>query len=280
VGLILGLALALAYTWIIDPLVLRNAAPGDLSPAAQQQYVAAAALEYGATGDLQRAVARLIEANPEADPFQLAAETACQLIRGGQVDSLNDVAAIRYLRAIYEPQGYTADCDVTAFNTPIPITIVPPTATMTFTPSLTPFPSKTPTKAIQAPPAATPIVPNAGPSAGGDFQAVLVEAYCDPASSGLLEVYVRDEAGGPVAGIPIQVVDSSRQAALFYTGLKPERGLDYADFQMTAGASYRVGIAEGGLLSSTLDAIPCDTAGTLNSYRVVLQGIPPDEEEE
>ena len=56
---------------------------------------------------------------------------------------------------VREPQGVQADCDTSAFNTPVPVTIVQPTPTVTFTPSITPVASKTPTQAIDPAPAST-----------------------------------------------------------------------------------------------------------------------------
>jgi hypothetical protein len=272
IGLIVGIMVGLFYAWQIDPLVVRNVTPADLRPEDKQAYVISAAQEYAASQDLERVVTRLLAVEPEQNPFQVAADTACELIRTGQVTDLSHIEAIRSLRTIYEPQGYQATCDVTAFNTPVPVTVVVPTPTATFTPSITPAPSKTPTKQLAPLPANSPI-PNSTTIAqdNATFREAFVEQYCDPNSSGIIEVYVRDTTSLGMPGMPIEVLDQERNRAVFYTGLKPERGDDYADFEMELGETYRVGIAGLGQPSRELEAVPCDESGTIISYRVVIQ---------
>jgi hypothetical protein len=278
VGLVLGLVIGLVYAWQIDPVVVRNVAPADLQSADQQAYIVSAALEYSAKGDLQQAVERLLEVAPDQNPFEVAANTTCELIRTGQVDDVGDIEVIRSLRSIYEPQGVQAPCDTQAFNTPVPVTLVIPSPTITFTPSITPVASKTPTLEIAPAPVSSPL-PNSTQAVGGTrFREAFLESYCDPANNGLIEVYVRDSASNPLSGVAILIADNQRREALFYSGLKPERGEDYADFQMEAGQSYRLGIEGEGMLTRAIDAIPCDAAGTLASYRVVLQQVAPEGE--
>jgi hypothetical protein len=276
IGLILGLLLGLVYAWQIDPVVVRNARPADLRPEDKHVYIISAAQEYAASQNLERVVTRLLEVEPEKNPFQVAAETACELIRTGQVTDVSDIAVIRTLRTVYEPQGYQAACDVTAFNTPVPVTVIIPTPTATFTPSITPAPSKTPTKQLAPLPINTPI-PGSTPldRNGATFREAFVEQYCDPANSGIIEVYVRDITSLGMPGIAIEVVDNDRKRQVFYTGLKPERGDDYADFAMEAGKIYRIGVKDQGQPSRPLDAVPCDSEGTIISYRVVIQRFLP-----
>jgi len=82
---------------------------------------------------------------------------------------------------------------------------------------------------------------------------------------------VRDSNSLPLPGIALEVVDSQRNSATFFTGLKPERGDDYADFAMTAGETYRAGVRDGGEFSRELAAVSCDAEGTVTSYRLVIQ---------
>lgn len=272
-GLLLGLGIGLVYTRIIDPLVVTNADPADLRLEDKQIYVAAAAQEYAASKNLERLVFRLLEVEPDRDPFQLAAETTCSLIRSGQVDSLTDFEVVRNLRAIYESQGVVAACDVSFSNTAVPITIVIPTPSITPTATITPVATKTPTPDIEPLPINTPL-PTQTPveRENSAFREAYVEQFCDPAISGLIEVYVRDTNGLGIAGTPIQVTwDNAQQHQIFYTGLKPERGDEYADFEMEAGEVYTVGVLNEGEPSRRLEAVSCDGAGTLISYRVVIQ---------
>lgn len=274
-GLIIGVALGLFYAWQIDPVVVRNIAPAELRSSDKQMYIVAIAQEYAADGDLQRAVTRILEIEPDVNPFQVAANTVCDLIQSGQVDNLTSIEVVRNLRSIYEPQGIQASCDTAAFNTPIPVTLVLSTPTTTPTPTITPVASKTPTRPFEPLPANTPMPTNTLPSGDGTgFRPVRIEPFCDEAISGVIEVYVRDEnTGAGLAGIAVEVNWNNAQSRqVFYTGLKPERGNDYADFVMEAGNAYRVTI-QGAVSESTnpLDATPCDSAGSITSYRIVIQ---------
>jgi hypothetical protein len=272
IGLIVGVILGLTYAWQIDPVVLRNTAPSDLSPQDRQNYVIAIAQEYAAEQDLQQAIIRLLEVSPQDNPFEVAADTACQLIRAGGVTDVNSIEVIRNLRSIYEPQGVSASCDTAAFNTPVPVTIVVSTPTATFTPSITPVATKTPTQALgPAPnPTAIPVNTPVG-QASGNFREAFVEAFCDPAVSGTIEIYVRDVNSLGLPGTPVEVTWGNRESQVFYTGLKPERGDDYADFEMEAGESYRVSVLDQSQPTREVDAIPCDDEGTITGYRVVIQ---------
>lgn len=275
-GLILGLALGIFYTREIDPIIIRNAKPSNLRTEDKQLYVVAAAQEYALSKDLERVVFRLLEVEPEKDPFQLAADTVCSLARSGQVDSLADFEAVRNLRSIYEPQGVVANCDVSFSNTPVPVTIVAPTPTITPTATITPVATKTPTPNIDPLPINTPIPTITPPDQEGtSFREAFVEQFCDASLSGIIEVYVRDNNGQGIPGTPIQVTwDNARQRQIFYTGLKPERGNEYADFEMEQGQTYTIGVLNEGRPSRPLEAVPCDGDGTTMSYRVVIQRTP------
>lgn len=275
IGLVVGLCIGLVYAWQIDPVIVRNTAPNDLQADDKQTYIVAIAQEYGSNQNLARAVERLLIVEPNENPFEAAAETACQLIRSGRVSSVTDIAVIQNLRAIYEPQGITSPCDTSAFNTPVPVTIIVPTPTITFTPSLTPVATKTPTQPVNPQPLNTPIATSTLSSRDGTlFREAFVEQFCDANINGVIEVYVRESNTGiPLPGIPLEIVDSDRNRAIFYTGLKPERGDDYADFEMEAGQSYRVTVPEQGQPSRELVASTCDADGTLTSYRLVIQRV-------
>jgi hypothetical protein len=274
VGLLVGLILGLTYAWQIDPVVLRNTAPSDLSAQDKQNYIMAIAQEYAAEQDLQQAIIRLLEVAPEENPFEVAAQTTCTLIRAGQVTDVNSIEVIRNLRSIYEPQGVSADCDTAAFNTPVPVTIVVSTPTASFTPSITPVATKTPTQAIGPAPINTAIPASTSASqSDGSFREAFVEAFCNPQIGGVIEVYVRDVDSAGLPGTAVEVTWGNRQSQVFYTGLKPERGDDYADFEMEAGESYRVSVLDESQPTRELDAVPCDDAGTITGYRVVLQRV-------
>ncbi len=58
-GLILGLILGLVYAWVISPVVVTNATPGDLAPGGQRAWVQMTADSYAITNDAATAAARL-----------------------------------------------------------------------------------------------------------------------------------------------------------------------------------------------------------------------------
>ena len=272
-GLLIGLGFGLYYALEIDPVQIRNVAPGDLRPGDKQFYVVSIAQEYASDGDLARAVERFLEVQPDSNPFDLADQTVCDLIRSGRVETVSDVTVIRNLRAIYESQGFVSSCDTSAFNTPVPVTIVVPTATITPPPTITPVATKTPTQPFSVP-GNTPL-PSGTPAStdGTIYRQQFAEQFCDPALSGIIEVYVRDFNNVGLPGIGVEVSwDNGQEREIFFTGLKPEHGDDYADFDMAVGQSYRLEIADAeSELSQPLEAVICDAAGTLRSYRVVIQ---------
>ncbi|MFP4321335.1 MAG: hypothetical protein ACLFTK_02675 [Anaerolineales bacterium] len=273
-GLVLGVLLGLFYAWQIDPVIVTNTAPADLDSSDKRMYIAAIAQEYGATGDLQQAVTRLLDVEPDGNPFEVAANAACGLMRSGDINHVSDTEIIRSLRAIYEPQGIVAECDISAFNTPVPVTIIPATPTPSPTTTITPVATKTPTPQLDPGPLSTPL-PTHTPVGVAGFRQAFVEPFCTPGISGIIEIYVRDANGAGLPGIPVEVIDSDRNRAVFFTGLKPERGDDYADFAMAPDERYRVGVVDAGQPTQELAATPCDEVGTLQSYRVVLQRIEP-----
>jgi hypothetical protein len=72
----------------------------------------------------------------------------------------------------------------------------------------------------------------------------------------MIQVEVQDTAGEPVPSIELVVtwdVDEDR----FYTGLKPELSLGYADFLMTPGVVYSLRLADGGQTVKDLTAAEC-----------------------
>jgi hypothetical protein len=67
-----------------------------------------------------------------------------------------------------------------------------------------------------------------------------------------------DAAGSPVPGVQVLVQWQGGEDR-FFTGLKPELGTGYADFEMTPSITYTVQLAEGGLPIPGLIASECET---------------------
>ena len=59
IGLGVGLALGLVYTWVVNPVELVNTYPALMRTDYRRDWVRLAALSYAADGDIQRVRARL-----------------------------------------------------------------------------------------------------------------------------------------------------------------------------------------------------------------------------
>jgi hypothetical protein len=248
-----------------------NTEPWQLRAEERAQYIVAITLSYAYDGDLSRAVQRLLELHPEGDPIQEVAEVACRLATTGYVDSSSGLRAIRSMMLFYQLQGRSGCAD----------TLIPaeaqPTAMITIeasTPTPQPPASKTPTPetTLRATATAPVFVPTTVPQS--DYELVAIRTYCDVELSGLIEVFVQDFNGQGIPGQPVRARWDGGDST-FYTGLKPERGPGYGDFQMESGKGYTVempGLSDP--TSQPLVAGPCTTEGgdqAITSYQVFFR---------
>jgi len=101
-------------------------------------------------------------------------------------------------------------------------------------------------------------------------------ALCDPATSGLLRVYVRDGAGRGIPGVQV-LVNWPGGEDRFFTGFKPEVDSGYADFEMKSGEVYQVELV--GVKSAVAQEIGAGLAnlcpdlpsGVQPSWQIVFQ---------
>jgi hypothetical protein len=217
IALLVGLAAGLYYAWVVNPVEYVDSAPASLRQPYRDNYLQLIAAAYAQQHDVTRARARLSLLDDPHLTDTLAALAQRQLARGG---SEQEARALAELAGLVGP-------------TPAPGTITPGAATtngivrsgQTPTPPHISTPSRTPTAT------ATP---------GAPFQLSTEESICDAqAPAPLLEVVVLNSASQPVAYAEVVVVWDSGQDH-FFTGLKPELGLGYGDFDMVAGVIYTV----------------------------------------
>ncbi len=252
-GVVLGLAIGLAIAWVVQPVEYTNTTPASLRADYKDRYRALIAAAYLANGDLVRARARLELLN-DADVYRALAEQAQRTLAEG---SLPQEARALGLLAIALGQP-----PATAPQSPAPTATASPTATAqtitpvaaattgsatptrrpaTLAPTFTPLPTRTPT-----------------PTPGAPFILEQQELICDPKiAAALIQVLVLDAARQQVPGVEV-VVNWPGGENRFFTGLKPELGLGYADFSMTPGLSYALRLAEGGQPVSNLSATECE----------------------
>jgi hypothetical protein len=256
IGLIIGLAAGLVYSWTINPVEYTDTAPASLRQDFKEDTISLIASAYVATGDLNRARARLAYLGIQAAPEELS-RLAQSRLASGRPES--EARALAQLASVLGER-------------PSAITLTPPPATPlsatqarpTITSTLPPTRTRTPT------PSATP---------GAPFALVDQQSICDPdLLESQIQVEVLDAAGDGVPAVEILVIWDTGQDR-FFTGLKPELGAGYADFTMTPGTVYSLQISESERPISGLIAEDCqESSGEsyAGSWRLTFQqpGIP------
>jgi hypothetical protein len=269
IGLILGIAGSLTYAWVWNPRIEYDTQPWQLDKQSRAQYIAAITLSYAYDGDLNRAINRLLDLKLQNDPIQEVANVACELATTGYAETGTGVRAIQSMMLFYQLQGRKGCADNL-------ISAVQPTIVVNVdvaTPTPQPPASKTPTplRPAQATPTQPAFVPTIQPKTSYIIAAIKTD--CDAALSGLIEVRVQDSSGDGVPGQAVRVRWDNGES-VFFTGLEPERGPDYADFQMEAGKAYTVEMPGQSDPSQPLGAVPCNTADgkqAITLYRVYFR---------
>ncbi|MGH2583096.1 MAG: hypothetical protein ACRDFQ_09415 [Anaerolineales bacterium] len=220
-GAILGLVLILVF-----PVRLRDVSPGSLAPEYKDQYRLQTALAFAASGDVGRALAR-IELLGEADPVR-------SLVSQAQI-ALADNNTQREARAL---AGLAAALDAVLANR-----------------SATAFAVNTPNPEQQGD-LATPF------ETGGEGASYVLrdqKLLCENAQQPpFLQLFIFNAQQNAQAGIQLTIgsADGSDQ---FATGMKPEMGPGYAEYELTPGEVYILSI-NGVEAIGGLQAAACETA--------------------
>jgi hypothetical protein len=250
-----GVAGGLVYTWVLDPVEYYDTSPDSLHIQDKLLYLALVGDLYACEQDLALAEARLAELGLEPDGPALADLIDQALDSGGRPEDVRHLAQLaRDLGASggvllvfgAEPTSQpelTSSPEPTQVSTALPDTSQPPA------PSVTPAPS---------------------------FQIVDQTALCGGSGQpGRIMVWVEDVDGNGLAGVEIVVSWAAGQDR-FFTGLWPEMGAGYADFEMKARTEYDVSLADyrgdvAERLSSDLSAGICPTDTIALDWRLVFQ---------
>jgi hypothetical protein len=277
-GVAVGLLGGLVYAWGVEPIEYVDVGPWMMGADYREEWVRLAALSYVADGNLERARWRLADLDREdiagamgalIDEYAAAgrsAETMRRLTVLAQTLGVQTPAMLVYLETSVAPPVPPPAPTDTPPPTLVP-TLVPPEPTITLTPEPTIKPTRTP-----YPPTATP-----GPRP--PFQLATKEQICEQGQKPHIEVVVQDEAGAGVPGVEVWLMwDGGSDRAV--TGLKPERGMGYADFDAEQGVDYSIGISElGAPLGSGLRLESCpEEKGKeplVGSWRIVLEHSSP-----
>jgi len=269
-ALLIGLGLGLAYAWIIAPQQLVDSTPATLRTDFKDQFRAAIAASYAATGNLPRAQARLELLGDDNLTESLNAQ-AQREIASGQFKQADQLAALAV--------AFETGVSLPIANTPTFESFEPVTAE----PSLTPFPSsddihfditgtpiETSEPVISETQFITPIAnPNTAtprptrtalPTQGAPFRLTAVDEVCDSnLPENLIQVFVYNSNRRQLAGIKI-IVTWDIGGEEFFTGLKPELGNGYADFVMTPGKSYAVQLGIGSEIATDVTPPTCQAS--------------------
>lgn len=265
-GLIIGIALGLLYTHVFQPLNYINTNPALLASQYKNQYRAMIASAFVADGDLVRAKARLKLLN-DADIFRTLTEQAQQTL--GQNGSSAEARALGLLAIALGQtppgQGQTVTqalpipSATRLLSTPVDIPssgMVPPGGAPSQQATSEPlFPTNVPP--TQATATAT--------ISAGDFVLLSKADNCDqPLQLPMIQVSVSDSSGEPVSGV-LLIISWAGGEERFYTGLKPELGLGYADYNLDPNFVYSLRLGENGAPLNDLAAVACkDSQG--NAY--------------
>jgi hypothetical protein len=264
-GLIIGIVLGVVYTRVLQPVRYIDTNPASLSSEYKNQYRVLIAKAYMADGDLVRARARL-QLLHDADIFRTLTEQAQQTLahNGASTDA-------RALGLLAIALGQTPPGAGQA------ITQAPPISTSTrllstpvdisraadSTPEDTPSIQVTSEPLSLSPSSPTQAEPTAATPAG-DFVLLAKSEVCDQRlQEPMIQISVSDASGSPVAGILVIVTWAGGEER-FFTGLKPEMGLGYADYTLDPTFFYSLRLGENGAPLSNLSAVSCkDSQGNI-----------------
>jgi len=264
VGLILGLAAGLLYTWVISPPEYYDTYPPLLDKPYRDDWIQMTVLAYGAEGSWNRTQLRL-QGLSETDIRPIAAKALDQAVAAGRpLVTLQRIAKLAAFYGIDTPAVHVYTGANSAAPTPAPTgtaqAISPtsaPMATAAIPPTNTSVPVPTLTITTSA---ATPL---------NEFHIVSQTLTCtDPphiavslALSHTITVRRREEVEWlPLPGREVWLLweDGADRAV---TGFNPEMGLGYADFTVAPGRVYKLYIdVPRGAPVSTIQVEPC-TAG-------------------
>lgn len=241
-GLVAGITLGLILTWGVLPVTFTNADPADLRQSLKDDYVRMASVTYETDANLETARQRI-----EALQLGNSTQTFDNLIaleKNSKSTATQD-ALIHLGQALGLKLPYTAQRPAPGVPTPETIYVI-----------ATPIPSVLSFRLVEH-----------------------SQLTCtDEPDTAHLRIIVRDSQGRdmPNIGIEISGADTQERETI-YTGLKPERGVGYADYEVTPG-KYQVRILDA--VSETVSDITigdapancrADHGATPRGWKLVFQ---------
>jgi hypothetical protein len=252
VAIAAGLGGGLFYTWVLDPVEHDDVAPDSLYIEDKLVYLALIGDLYAYDQDLTAAKARLAELDVKANGQAVADLIEQYLDGGGQPEAVRNLARLA--------------ADLGASGGVLLVFGSMPTPSPAFTPTTAILPAASPTPLMSATPA---------PS----FRLIEQTAVCaDPGQPGKIMIWVRDLEGNEVAGVEVVASWATGEDRL-YTGLRPDLGAGYADFDMSPRVEYDVAlvgfrgdVAQG--LTADLSPGTCPAGTQALDWRLIFQQMP------
>ena len=253
-GLIIGIVIGVLYTRYLQPVEYIDTSPALLRQDFKDQYRFLIAAAYSANGDLVRAKARL-GLLKDPDVFRALSEQAQRTLAedGSSLEARSlGLLAIALGQAPPGPvlavtQAAQTPTSAPSLATPADLNAALPATSE----SLLSTPEASPVSVASAVSAA---------SAMGPYTLLSQEKICDQSlPEPLLQIQITDKLEQPVAGVLVIVTWLGGEER-FYTGLKPEQGLGYADYTIDPVIVYSLQIGENGAPVTDLSAAECENA--------------------
>lgn len=198
-SLAIGIGLGLLVTWVIWPIEFKNAAPADLRSSLKDDYVRMISAAYELDGDLATAQQRIKSLGLANETKRFDDLIAAEKLKPGE--RLMQDALIHLGQALGLGLPYTAERPAPGAPTPMPVFVI-----------ATPMPNALIFRLVE------------------HAQLTCVE---EPEAAHL-RIIVRDTAGKDLPNIGIEIRGEDISETI-YTGLKPERGVGYADYEAAPG---------------------------------------------
>lgn len=271
IALVVGLAAGLGYAWFVEPVTYSDVTPAELLPQYRRTWVMLVAASYAVEGDWGRAEFRLNSLG-DKDITQTVANVTRRAIA-----ELQPAPILRALARLCDRLGVRTPEMIVYLATPLP-TVTPHYETPT--PRPTPFlPTATPTFAPPATPTPLPTL-TPTPTPLPNYVLIKQDRRCQAGlAASQIQAIVEDNEGKGIAGVEVWITWSGG-ADRFVTGLQPELGNGYGDFDMKPGQSYNVSVGISAVpLVSGLQAEICPsdtpTQTTYAVWQLVFRTIPP-----
>ncbi len=245
IGIVVGLSGGLIYTWVINPVKYENILPGQMQVEYRSDWIRMSGLAYGGGSSFDRTQVRLTSLPVSEVRSELGRTLDDSAAAGHPLPVLRRVAELAQRYGVDTPavKVYTG-ISAKPFPTQTPMevlpSVTPPAVTVTSVPVL---PTSTPTALPPTLVFTTPVPPAASP-----YLLVGQEQSCGMTPEIILSVTeeitkkIRRQVTTETVGIPGLTAwllwgDGADRAV---TGMRPEEGLGYVDFEVTPGEIYNL----------------------------------------